>query len=761
METILVSGKRLGQNVQQVAGSIELISNTEQRLWQFRSANDLVNASANITLQSRSPVNSGFSIRGVGSANWHINANQSIAQIIDDTAIIGPYASKMAFFDLQGIEVHRGPQSTLYGLNASGGAVNFVTNRPELDDSYVITDLQMGRDAQQKFTGIINYALAKDVAVRIAGQLERQDGVWHNLYYDERMGDIDTSAFRVHLAYEPSASQSWLLTYQHSEDKSDKIPYLFVGQWSADDPNIVNGIITPNNQVTCSDIRFTNRGFFTDSSCVSIIPFTNGQVQVPDAPGYRNVYDPAQGMTYLKASQWRLRLTQALDDYTFHSITSFDEVASAYMETLNGIPQGLAFMPSQIMDNTQYSQEFRLSYQSAQNQAQIGLYWQQRNGYMGTIIQRYDNAGAPFGVVPSVSLEQSFDVLSVYGDGHYSITDQWQLYAGLRHTYNEQKGDSITRVLANTLDGTPSGAPRALGAFITRRELEQIVATPSGACPSSVGGFPCELITPVKLTSELTAFNLSVSYHITQQQHLYAQISRGFMAGAFDTRALAAFSGTADNPVGPETLDAFELGYKQTWDDGKWTFAWFYYDWQDKQTFDTDEEGNTAFLNIPHARLIGAEFHLEMRLHQRWNAQLDLATLDSEITDTGTLQNVQEGNELAQSPPWSGSASLQYQSTNRLGEFDIALGVSYLGERWGSFSNNPQDFTESHTLTNLQLTQFIDEQARELRLYTGIENLTGERFCQRVSPTDALGYSISCVPNRGQRHWYVGIEVRW
>jgi iron complex outermembrane receptor protein len=699
----------------------------------------------------------------VGSENWHINANQSIAQIIDDTAVIGPYASKLAFFDLQGIEVHRGPQSTLYGLNASGGAVNFVTNKPEHDTSYWQSSLTLGREAQRDITLIGNISTNDTWALRIAGQLQRKDGVWQNLYSNTTQGGIDRFAARAHFSYQPSERQQWLLTYQHSRDDSQKVPFLFVGQWAADDPIINDGVIdTPNVTYTCPDTINTNRGFFSGSNCVTINPFTGGQTLVPDAPGYYQTYDAAEDVTYLDASQWKLSVTHDFDTWQLHSITSLDTVKSAYMESINSLASGLAFMPGQIMDNEQISQELRVSSSpTADTRWQLGAYWQHRVGYMGTIIQRYDDGGAPFGVVPSVSLEQDFDVLSIYGDLHYLLAEDWLLYAGLRYTQNDQAGDSITRVIANTEDGTPGGTPRALGAFIDRAELEAITEQPSGVCPPNIGGFPCELTTPVRLSSDLTAFNLSLSHFIEPNQQVYVQVSRGFMAGAFDTRALAAFAGTADSPVAPEQLDALEVGFKGSFDDTQVTLAAFYYDWQDKQTFGTDELGLPAFVNIPNAQLTGVELAVDTWLSDSWQTHIQVASLSTEITNNGGLPNITEGKELGQSPNLTASVSLAYNWSSDFGTHSANIGYSYVGERYGSFATLDAEFIDSYDLVNLRFTTLRDIGEQEWEWYAGIENLFAERFCYRVGTSETLGYNSNCLANDGVRQWYVGATVRF
>lgn len=764
VERISVSGKRPDKPVQSLPAQINVLSSEEISAWQIANGEDIAQSLANVELRTASPMSANMAIRGVGAENWHINTNPGVQIAIDETNVLGPYGNRLMLFDLERIEVYRGPQNGLFGINSSGGAIYLESVKPKVDEVSGFAQISLGNDGYEVLQSALNVPLSKNLASRVAVYYKQRDPLWHNLFNDRRMGSVDNQAVRWHVLWSPSKTQSALLTAQYGADNSSRLPYLSNGYWDVNGSNVANGnIIDLDAPVDCPDLLPpSSANFNRPSNCVTVLPFSGGGAAITGAGNWYETYDAAEDISKVAFNTVKLKYTHALDIGQLISITAFDEVDSAYMETLSNLPQGLAFMPAQANEKTQFTQELRLSNALNQTQTQwlLGAYFAHAEDYFGTIVTRADNGGAPFGIVPSVSIDQTTIVRSVFGLYETRFADNWQFSMNLRYSYEHKYGVSTTRVMAKTDTGTPSGIPLPLGDFISRTELETITANPAGICPPNIGGFPCELPTPVEQISELTGGNISLGYYLSDHAQLYTQISRGFLSGAFDTRALAAFAGTAENPVKPETIHALEIGYKGEWSNININGAAFWYDWQNKQTFDVNNEGAPAFLNIPAATLQGIDGEFQWSINDHWDLRATLGLIQSEITDVGTLIFTQTGNELSSTPRWSTSLHLRYRWQWSLGESQVSVTHSAKDEYFASNNNTLDNLLAASQITNVFWQhEFIDPQWQHWQINAGVTNLTNEKTCLALTNNGSLSYTKQCTPNTGKAQWYIGMKV--
>lgn len=766
LETITVSGKRPNKPVQDIAAQVDVISAEVINRLQLYNSDDIANSLANIDMRAASPLNSSISIRGVGARNWHINANQGVQLALDDSNILGTYGSKLMLFDIQRAEVYRGPQNGLFGINSSGSAIYYESVKPELDEYAGFAHLQLGNDGFHTLQAAVNLPLNDKFAARVALYQQQRDPLWHNLLNDTRMGSIDHQGLRLHTLWQINPTDRLLLTYQRGKDRSSRIPYLSIGYWDAQGSNVVNNQIQDlTTAIDCPNLLpSSSAAFNAPNNCVTLLPFSGNQATSTGAGNWYETYDNAGDVSFVTFDNLKLKYQAEFNWGKLTSITAVDNVDSGYMESLNNMPQGLAFMPAQMNDKRQYTQEIRVSNSAEQSNTEwlLGGYYSYAEDFFGTVITRADQGGAPFGIVPSVAIEQTAIVRSVFGLYEHQFDDLWILSGSLRYSYENKYGVSIARVLAKTDDGTPNGDPLGLSAYIDRALLEQLTATSSGICPPNIGGFPCQLDTPVTQTSYLTGGNISLGYLLTPQQQIYAQYSRGFLSGAFDTRALAAFAGTADNPVYPEILDAIEIGFKGQWSDITLNGALFKYFWRDKQTFDVNNEGNPAFLNIPESQLIGADISLDWQLNNQWQINAGLGLLDSEVTESGDLLFTQTGQSLSYIPHWSSNINLNYRWQWVAGESSLTIAWRYRDEVYSRVQNAAFNIIDAQEFVDINWQhQFFLDQAPQWQIEAGVKNLTAEKACHALTNNNTLSYNIQCIPNAGTAQWYLGTRVNF
>ncbi len=768
LEEVIVTAQKRSESMQDVPIAMNAVTGDQLDALGIQDTDDIIKMFPNLSLQSKNPINSGVTIRGVGTDFWHITGQPSVGQYMDEVSLFSPYTSQLSLFDMERVEVMRGPQNTLFGRNTTGGAVNYISRKPNLDgevEGYVLANV--GNEGRVDFEGGISLPLGEKAAIRIAGQTVQRDGLWENLFNGKEMGDLDRQSARVNLLWAPSENTEVLANAHVGYNRSSRTPYLGIGFWDSDGSGAENGAIVDNLNAPTFDCSSLLRGgssqFDRASNCVTLNPFTGGQAVVAGAGDWHKTYDAAPDKADVDFEGAFLRISHEFETISLVSITSYDEVTADYNESLSNIPSGFGFMPGQSGVSEVISQELRLA--SAADGSYrwiVGGYYSREESDLATIIYRTDQGGAPFGIVPSIAIDQEVDIKSLYSQFEIDAGEKLTFTLGLRYTDDSKKGTSTARVAAKTDTGSPGGNPLGLSTYLDLDDfnrITQVAADGSRPCPPPVGGLPCRTDIPVVQDLEEWGGKIGADYRISDDAMVYVSYSRGFKSGAFDTRALAAFSGTADEPTGPEFLDAYEIGFKSTFADGKLELngAAFYYVWEDKQMFDVDELGRPAFINMPEAELSGAELEIKWAPSDTLFVQAGVGLLDTEITDVGSLVGPKKGASLTAAPEVSLSGLIV--KTIPIGENSLSLQTDFRwnGEQNKSVSGRDAYQLESTFLINARASYvFGAEMQYEVALWA--ENLTEEKTCLDIGANGMLNYAIQCFPNAGMA--FYGLNAR-
>ena len=192
LEHIIVYAQKREEALHEVPIAINALGGEDLYRLHIQDTDDIVRLYPNLSLQSASSVNTGFTIRGVGTSNWHITAQQAVGQYIDEVSLSGPYTSTLTVYDMERIEVLRGPQNALFGRNTTGGAVNYITRKPKLDDPFGgYLSAGLGNSKRVDLEGAVAIPVNDRVALRLAGQKTSRDGLFDNLYNGQDLGDLD------------------------------------------------------------------------------------------------------------------------------------------------------------------------------------------------------------------------------------------------------------------------------------------------------------------------------------------------------------------------------------------------------------------------------------------------------------------------------------------------------------------------------------------------------------------------------------------
>ncbi len=248
---------------------------------------------------------------------------------------------------------------------------------------------------------------------------------------------------------------------------------------------------------------------------------------------------------------------------------------------------------------------------------------------------------------------------------------------------------------------------------------------------------------------------------------LYGSISRGFKGGGFSVAALQALTGNAALDVDPETLLAYEVGFKSDWMDQtvRLNVAAFYYDWEDLQSFQVLVDPNTGegipqLTNVPEASLLGGEIELTMAPGNGWYLQAGLGLLDSEIDDPGNIAGVSAGNVIPNNPDFTFTGLIRKDITVGSGNLALQSNVRYRDDVTYDLANAANLSQEGYWNVNARATYtFGANEQFEVNVWG--ENLTGEEYCNGFTSLAGLSESNLCLPNLSEPTFGVGAAIRF
>ncbi len=772
IEEIIVTATKRQESMQQVPIVINALSGDQLDALDIRDTDDIVALYPNLSLQASSGINSGFTIRAVGTDNFHITGQQAVGQYMDEVSLLSPFTSLLPVYDLERIEVIRGPQNTLFGRNTTGGAVNYISRKPEVGGEFNgYGRIRLGNEGRADFEGALGIPLGETTAMRIAGTTENRDSIWNNLAATgHEPGEIERYAGRIQLLWQPNDRAEVLLSGKVGYNRGTRPPRRGGGIWDPAGTQNVNAtdamgnaIVEPyataramghtiNSPVFDCPNMFGGTSFFQGTNnCVTLTPRSGGATTNPSTNDWHDVWDHGNPMADVDFEGGFVNVGYDFDAFSLTSITSYDEISIEFLSLDIETPQPDGFYPGQSGTFEVFSQELRLTSTGEGAFRWIaGVYYSDESDRLATIINRTDDGAPPFGVVPSITIDQDVNIFSAYGQIDFDTTANGTITAGLRFTDDSKSGISTARVAAFTDTGTPPGTRFPIDTYISLAQFDVLTDPPSGLCPPPVGGFPCRLDIPVTQDLDEFGWNLIYNHQLSDDVMGYASYSKGFKSGAFDTRALAAFAGTADQPVAPEFLDAFEIGAKSTLADGNVELngAVFFYIWEDRQTFDVDNLGRPAFVNIPEAEILGAEVELRWASSEGWFVQGGIGYIDSEITDDGNLLSVTNGAPLSNAPELSINGLIVKDTPIGDNNLRLQTNFQWQDEYNSSLEDDLVSQIDSIFIINARGSYaFGDEQQYEFSLWA--DNLTEEETCFTISELGTLNYTYECQVNDG------------
>ncbi len=589
LEEITVTARRRDESLQTVPIAVTAFTAADLERRGISDITELAQSAPSVTLEASRATNSTLTafIRGVGQQDPLAGFEQGVAIYMDDVYLARPQGTLLEVYDVERIEILRGPQGTLYGRNAVGGAIKYVTKR--LSDEPSLS-LRGSFGSYTQVDGVISASVPLSDTVRIGGAIAslNRDGFGENVDTGAENYNKEIMAFRASLEFEPS------------EDVFIRIS----GDYTDDDSNPRYGhrpnVAAVGGQAVLDNVFDTRAGADTNVSTSGIDG--NNEVKAKGVQGLLE-WNVNENVTFKSITAYREDNTESVIDFDSLAVDDFD-AAVRY-------------------DNDQFSQEFQFAYNSDRLQGLIGFYYLDASasnefdvvlGQLGRVAFGTELTAFTGGVVETKAW-------SVFGEFSYDVTDALSLTLGGRYTNDKRSAD----ILRQTFLGAPStffGNPNAF-----------VIATTSDFENSR---------TFKKFTPRVV-----LDYAINDDVTTYASFSKGFKAGSFDPRGANLGPGGLDveNGFEPENLTTYEVGLKSTFAEGRArvNIAAFYSDYEDMQVpgslpVDTDGDGtNDDFIgtvtNAGKATIKGIEVEGTFLVTDNFVIQANVSILDAKIDE--------------------------------------------------------------------------------------------------------------------------------
>ncbi len=700
LEEVVVTAQKHAQGVNDVGITVNAFSGEMIKEWGITSTEDIASFTPGLTVTEGSgtgvPV---YTIRGVGFQDSITSSNSSTVGLYFDEVAL-PYALMASFgiFDVERVEVLKGPQGDLYGRNTTGGQINFISNKPTEEFDAGIT-IGAGNFKTFDVEGYASGSLGDSVNARLAFTTTQSGEGWQRSLTrpGDTLGERDTTAIRALFDIDVSDNLTALVRVHYAQDNSDNLSHTSLdgreiididgnplGEFSAPYASIAPFVLPTGaffGQTPPWYSTGDNRAADWDRVWTSPI---NGET-VDLTPRRDNQLAGISAKLEWDLGGMTLTSITAYDDYQRNDAADIDGTASPVQNTLN---------ESNI---EVFSQELRLTGQSEKLLWIAGLYYSQDdtdefyNFFMQDAIFGDGSAAfglpAPFTTFPIYRLhtlyDQESDSQAVFGHVEYNFTDKWRITAGLRYTNETRDWSGCT---FDGGDGGLSGLWNGLfGATLAPGACGTLDST-----PGSPGNIANVIGTP-NINDAFQVFNtgldtsrwmgkLGIDYSVNDDLLLYAMYSSGFKSGGFNGNN--SNTTTQLDPYEPEELLSLEIGVKATLLDGRMQLnaAAFQYDYKDKQVSEraiTPVGAIGGLGNVDESEVTGFEMDIQFAPTDGLQINFGAAWLDTEITDwitpvsgdfsfaTGEPENVvfvdASGAQLPNSPELSYSALANYQ----------------------------------------------------------------------------------------------------
>ena len=622
IEEVIVTATKRAESLQDIPISVTAFTGAQIEAAGVKDIRDIAGQTPGLQIKSRGETEGSVFIRGIGSVAPGIGADPAVGIYID-----GLYASRgtnatAAFFDVERVEVVKGPQGTLFGRNASSGAISIITRKPEIGENYGRALAGFGDEGQQKVEFIYNAALGDSSALRFGIKHDRRDGLYTNSLNGQDLNGREHTNARISYQFDGGGSYRSFLSAEYI-DMSNTAAFVSPADSFAETVALNDA---PADQTLESlRINWTNEWDFNDSMTltsitgyythdVNVTPVDADLVDVfvadfqePQTNDYFSQEFRLDGST--EAIDWFVGASYAREELGFTSLLRYDEPTVAFLFGLNDLDLGNGDVCDGGID--------------------------------------FDGTGdipVPLCATPAIEIPNGDgvnDSVAVYGDVTWHLNDYFDLVAGLRYTRDEKK---------LTYDNPPTeGLLGALDAQIFG--------------PLTPG--------PVSSSAEFTSTDPRFAFNWRPNEDLlfYVSAAKGYKSGGLNRQ----FDPVAQDilPFDKEENTAYEIGFKATMMGGRGLLNAALFS-NEYENFQLERLVNLVpqVDNIGNVDVVGAEADFRFLLTDSFELFGSLSVLDTEVTNA--VDAALNGNKSPMAADTSGSLGARFTTAMFSGDFDIS-----------------------------------------------------------------------------------------
>ncbi|WP_428063106.1 TonB-dependent receptor [Brevundimonas sp.] len=668
-------------------------------------------------VQNQSPNNPGFVMRGITSDSGSATAEPRVSVFQDGVSISKSRGSYVELFDLERVEVAKGPQSTLYGRGALIGAVNLVQNRarPGVTDAYA--NIEAGNEGYRMVEGALNLPVGETAGLRLATRLKTRDGSVDNLLGGEDYNAIETRALRLSGAWTPSDAMRFDVIGNYQKDNASGTSFKSIAYAPAD----------PNTGAVLGGKAPWEGAALTPGAA-----FDGGKALGLD----REVWGVTGLARFNLNADWTLNSTTAYREFTNYETFDADGVSLPILTA------------AEDTHGEQWSQDLRLGFDNGGRLSGfVGAGWFHEKGYQRTPTQFDERlllvqlAGLldgsattvgdrtlPLSLYPGIAQAALGGLLTqlgagalaapiaanlkpahietpinsseltsydVFADVTYAFTDRFEMSAGVRYTRDDKTTGFASSVQSRSVLGgllavqALGGRAAALaqagdlaGATAIQAQIGQLLrglATPGAANLPLTSGLPLFGLTSQPTTNngdfgyfdskdDGVTWRVTARYALTDDTNVYANYARGRRPEVISAGPPSAPGGAARfTPVDAETVDSYEIGAKSALMDGRLRLdgAVFLYNYENFQT--TVQQGTTfVTTNAGEAKSYGFEGQANFALSPTFDLFATYAYNHSRFEN-----GIYDGNQFRLSPDHAASIGATWRLPTAGGEIEV------------------------------------------------------------------------------------------
>ncbi len=721
-------------------------------------------------------------IRGIGQTDFNPSVEPGVGVYVDDVYYATITGNLLDLLDLERVEILRGPQGTLAGRNAIGGAIKLFSRKPKGDNSGFF-QATVGSYNRMDVRGAADFAVTDNLFVRIAGTSRSRDGYVNRYDYACRNntpnygspngypthvengancklgeeGGQNMTAGRFSLRWVPTDKFEVNFAANIVNDNSEATPFVLI-----EAPDTLDGLTSVpiffdndgDGAFTSGDIpygaqfippsgSYYNYSTYMDDGISTPNPNFQGGNPGQDIAAYKPTAVPP--INNLESKDYTLSLNWNLtDNLSLLSVTSHREYLNAFGDDSDGSPISVVQL-LQRMDHEQFTQELRLSASLWDGFADLtlgGFYLDAETNEDARVTLNYAAFDFLHGpdIVPSESK-------AGYGQLSLHLSDRADLTVGMRYTEDEKSYEFHRHNPDGTLPDPPMGFPFGAG-----QPANNLVAGLDGL--------------GVSYSSDRFDYRVAFDYDITENVMLYAQLATGYKAGGNNARP---FYPSQIHAFDPEELTNYEVGMKSTlWNQLRLNASAFFNDYTDIQlplttcfwapTEPVNEQLPCATQeNIGDAEVKGVEVEANWRPTRNFALDLSFAWIDFEYSSL-ELTQVTPDSIAPFTPELKWSLGAQYRiDLGDMGDLTPRIDVKWQDDVFTTTLNDELNKIDAYYLVNGRLSWF----SKDAKWQAALEatNLTDEYYFLTVST--ATSYAVTAGLPARPREFAFSIKRVW